>query len=221
MPMPSIPASVIQTAAIRRKYDQVAPWYDLIEGLPELLGLRLLRRELLQRAAGTVLEVAAGTGKNFRYYPRMCQITAVDASMAMLAIARQRAATLGLPITCLVMDAAALSFPDQSFDTVVSSLSTCTFPSPVAALYEMARVCRRAGRLLLLEHGRSDRAWLGRWQDRRADRHARSLGCHWNRDPLDLVHQAGLTVRTARRTFCGILHVIEAIPAIAPSVHNR
>jgi ubiquinone/menaquinone biosynthesis C-methylase UbiE len=220
MSAPSMPDSVIQTAAIRRKYDKVAPWYDLLEGLPELLGLRSLRQQLLRRAAGTVLEVAAGTGRNFRYYPRMCQITAVDASMAMLTIARQRAATLGLPITCLVMDAAALSFPDQSVDTVVSSLSTCTFPNPVAALHEMARVCRRDGRILLLEHGRSDREWLGRWQDRRADRHAKALGCRWNREPLDLVRQAGLTVCTARRTFCGIFHVIEAIPTAAPAVRN-
>lgn len=220
MSTPSIPDSGPQTTAIRRKYDRVARWYDLLEGVPELLGLRALRQELLRRAAGTVLEVAAGTGKNFRYYSKMCQIIAVDASMAMLTIARQRATTLNLPITCLVMDAAALSFPDQSFDTVVSSLSTCTFPSPVAALHEMARVCRGDGRILLLEHGRSDREWLGRWQDRRADRHARSLGCHWNRDPLALVSQAGLTVRNARRTFCGIFHVIEATPATTPSVHT-
>ena len=35
----------------------------------------------------------------------------------------------------------------------------------------MARVCKPEGRILLLEHGRSDREWLGRWQDRRDDRH--------------------------------------------------
>lgn len=72
---------------IREKYNAVAPWYDLLEGVPELLGMRKLRHRLLQRASGKVLEVAAGTGRNFRYYPSSCQITAVDLSPAMLGIA--------------------------------------------------------------------------------------------------------------------------------------
>jgi len=198
---------------IRQKYDKVAPRYDLMEAIPELLGMRRLRGSLLRRAAGKVLEIAAGTGKNLRYYSRDCQLTAVDLSPAMLEVARKRANRLGLYIPFLVMDAEALAFPDQSFDTVVSSLTVCTFPDPVAALREMARVCRADGRILLLEHGRSDREWLGRWQDRRADRHAEYLGCRWNREPLDLVHQAGLMLLAARRAFFGIFHVLEAMPS--------
>jgi ubiquinone/menaquinone biosynthesis C-methylase UbiE len=201
---------------IRQKYDKVAPRYDLLEAIPELLGLRRLRGSLLKRAAGRVLEIAAGTGKNLRYYPRSCQLTAVDLSPRMLEVARKRADRLGLHIPFLVMDAEALAFPDQSFDTVVSSLSVCTFPDPVAALREMARVCRADGRILLLEHGRSDREWLGRWQDRRADRYAEYLGCRWNREPLDLVRQAGLTLLAVRRAFFGIFHVLEAMPSGTP-----
>ncbi len=197
---------------IRQKYDRLAPWYDWLEGVSELLGVRHLRRELLERASGKVLEVAAGTGKNFRYYPRGSRLTAVDLSPSMLRIARKRAKTLGLHVPLLVMDAAALAFRDRSFDTVVSSLTVCTFPDPVAALREMARVCRADGRILLLEHGRSNREWLGRRQDRRADRHAKAAGCHWNREPLDLVRQAGLRVLAARRPFFGIFHLLEAGP---------
>jgi hypothetical protein len=69
--------------------------------------------------------------------------------------------------------------------------------------------------VLLLEHGRSDREWLGRFQDRTADRHAKQLGCHWNRQPLDLVQQAGLKIIKAHRVFFGIFHQIEAGPAPA------
>jgi len=197
---------------IRRKYNQFAPWYDLAEALPELLGVQSLRRTLLQRASGQVLEVAVGTGKNLPYYPTTCQLTAVDVSLAMVARARQQADTLGLHVHLQVMDAAHLGFPDQYFDTVVDTLALCTFPDPVAVLCEMARVCRPAGHILLLEHGRSDRAWLGRWQDRRAERHARHLGCHWNREPLELVRQAGLRLITAARRFFGIFHLLEAAP---------
>ncbi len=198
---------------IRQKYDKFALWYDLVEGIPEFLGIGKLRRELLQRASGNVLEIAVGTGKNLRYYSKTCQITAIDLSPAMLEIARKRANHLGLNITFMIMDAEALAFPDQSFDTVVSSLTLCTFPDPVAALREMARVCRVDGRILLIEHGRSDHEWLGRWQDRRADRHAEKLGCCWNREPLDFVHHAGLKPVSTRRCFFGIFHVLEATPS--------
>ncbi len=198
---------------IRQKYNEFAPKYDFFEGIPDLLlGVRRLRRELLQRASGKILEVAVGTGKNIRYYPMGCRITGVDLSSEMLRIARKRASRLDLEIPFAVMDAQVLAFPALSFDTVVSSLTTCTFPDPVAALREMARVCRADGRILLLEHGRSNREWIGQWQDCRTDRHAEFLGCHWNREPLDLIHQAGLSKLTARRTFFGIFHVLELMP---------
>jgi ubiquinone/menaquinone biosynthesis C-methylase UbiE len=197
---------------ILQKYEKFAPWYDLGEGVLEFLGVKNLRRRLLQRASNRVLEVAIGTGKNLRYYPKGCQITAVDLSPAMLDIARRHARDLSLHVTFFVMDGETLGFRDQSFDTVVDSLTLCTFPAPVVALREMARVCRTDGRILLIEHGRSERGWLGHWQDRKADRHALMLGCRWNREPLDLVRQAGLTLITARRTFFGIFHEIEAKP---------
>lgn len=197
---------------IRQKYNQLARWYARMEPILELLGVSRLRRRLLQRASGRVMEIAVGTGANLAYYPRTCRLVAMDLSPAMLALARKRADRLGLRIPFLVTDAEALAFRDQSFDTVVSSLTLCTFPDPVAALREMARVCRADGRILLLEHGRSDREWLGRWQDRRADRHAKALGCRWNREPLELVRQAGLRLIAARRTFFGIFHDIVAMP---------
>ena len=65
---------------IRQNYDRIAHWYDLIEAVPEFLGVRRLRYEILQRASGRVLDIAAGTGKNLRYYPETCQITAADMS---------------------------------------------------------------------------------------------------------------------------------------------
>jgi len=196
---------------ISAKYDRFARWYDWLEGIPNLLGLSRLRRTLLRRATGKVLEVAVGTGKNLTYYPRDCRITALDLSSEMLNVARNRAAKLSVQVSFLVADAEALPFPDNSFDTVVSSLSTCTFPNPVAALQAMARVCRPEGKVLLLEHGRSDREWLGRWQDRHADQFAKPLGCHWNREPLELAGQTGLKVYRAKRNFFGIFQQIESL----------
>jgi ubiquinone/menaquinone biosynthesis C-methylase UbiE len=197
---------------ISEKYDRFARWYDLVEGVPDLLGVRKLRRRLLRQASGNVLEVAVGTGKNLPYYPPGCRIIAMDVSREMLNVARKRAAELSMDVSFLLADAQALPFPDHSFDTVVSSLSTCTFPEAVIALQEMARVCRTEGRVLLLEHGRSNREWLGRWQDRREDSFAKQLGCHWNREPLELVRKAGLKINNSRRVFFGVFHQIEAAP---------
>ena len=197
---------------LSEKYDRFARWYDWVEGIPDRLGVSRLRRELFRRASGKVLEVAAGTGKNLAYYPPACRIIALDRSREMLKVARSRAAKLSMDVRFLVADAKNLPFRDNSFDTAVSSLSTCTFPEPIAAVQEIARVCRSRGRVLLLEHGRSDREWLGRFQDRHADQFAEPLGCHWNREPLDIVREAGLKTNTARRVFFGILHQIEAEP---------
>ena len=197
---------------ISQKYDRFAQWYDLFEGVPDLFGIKTLRQRLLGQASGKVLEVAVGTGKNLPYYPHECRIIAVDLSREMLNIARKRAAKLSMNVSFLLADAEALPFSDETFDTVVSSLSTCTFPDPVAALKEMARVCRSDGKILLLEHGRSNREWLGRWQDRHADQFAKPLGCHWNREPLELVRHTGLKVNKSQRVFFGVFHQIEAAP---------
>jgi ubiquinone/menaquinone biosynthesis C-methylase UbiE len=197
---------------VSEKYDRFARWYDWLEGVPGLLGVSRLRRRLMQGAHGRVLEIAVGTGKNLAHYPTDCWIVALDLSGEMLKVAQNRAAKRSMRVSFLVANAEALPFPDESYDTVVSSLSTCTFPQPVTALKEMARVCQREGRVLLLEHGRSDHERLGGWQDGHADQFAKPLGCHWNREPLDMVRNAGLKVSNARRSFFGIFHQIEAAP---------
>jgi ubiquinone/menaquinone biosynthesis C-methylase UbiE len=197
---------------ISRKYDRFARWYDWIEGLPDLLGVSKLRQRLLRRGSGCFLEIAVGTGKNLKFYPRGSRIIALDLSPEMLNVARQRAAKLPVNISFVLADAEALPFSEKSFDTVVSSLSACTFPNPVCAYREMARVCKPSGRILLLEHGRSDRKWLARFQDRNADKFAKPLGCHWNREPQDIAREADLKIAAKQRFFFGVFHVIEAIP---------
>ncbi len=192
------------------KYDRFARWYDSVEAALEFLGVRKLRQAMVAEASGKVLEVAVGTGKNLYYYRRDCQIIAVDLSREMLKRAQERAATLNVNVQFSLADAEALPFRDHCFDTVVSSLSTCTFPHPANALQEMARVSKPTGQILLVEHGRSDRGWLGRWQDRHEDKFAKPFGCHWNREPLELSKTAGLEIIKSKRNFFGIFYWIQA-----------
>ena len=194
------------------KYNRFARWYDCFEAILGVLGLSKLRHDVVSQAKGRVLEVAIGTGQNLQYYRSACEIIAVDVSDEMLKVARERGAKLNVRVQFLLADAEAQPFRDRCFDTIVSSLSTCTFPHPAKALQEMARVSKPFSQILLLEHGRSDRQWLGRWQDCHADKIAKPFGCHWNREPLELAKAAGLKIVRSHRSFFGIFHRIRATP---------
>ena len=170
------------------------------------------RRRQFENANGRVLDVACGTGRNFRYLPESSEVVGIDISDDMLAHARDELDGLGLDGKVHQMDAQALDFPDDSFDTVISSFSTCTFPDPIAALHEMERVCTPSGEILLLEHRRSDVAPLAWFQDWRAESHYETNGCRLNHDPLETVEQAGLTVESASTAFVGLVTAIDATP---------
>lgn len=119
-----------------------------------------------------------------------------------------------------VSDAAASPFASDSFDAVVDTFGLCSFEDPVAALREMSRVCRKGrgekdappGKIYLLEHGRSDWAWLSNILDRHADPHAKRWGCYWNRDILAIVREAGLEIQSVARYHLGTTYVIVAAP---------
>jgi ubiquinone/menaquinone biosynthesis C-methylase UbiE len=209
----AMPRITIDSAQIREIYDRLAPVYDRREALLELLLLRQYRRKLLSWAQGRVLEVAIGTGRNLPYYPPGCRITGVDLSAEMLKFAERRAARLGRDVALLPMDAHDLSFPDGSFDTVVSSLSLCTIIDPIQALTEMARVTVPGGRILLLEHGRSPHRWVSWALDRLTPRHVRRYGCHLNRNIVVLAQAADLVILNVESHLLGILQLIQARPA--------
>ena len=196
---------------VRKKYDAFAKWYDFSEGILEIF-LPGLRRELLKNAEGNVLEVGAGTGSNFKYYPSSCNLTATDFSFAMSQKAKKRAKKLGRKIDFYLMDTEKLSFPNDSFDTVVSSLSLCTYHNPINALKEMVRVCKTNGKILLLEHGASNKKWLRNYQNKKVNAHAKKLGCYLNRDISKIVDGTGLEVIELKRFFFGVFYFIRAFP---------
>ena len=170
------------------------------------------RRRQFEHANGRVLDVACGTGRNFRYLPSSSEVVGIDISDGMLAHARDELDRLERDGTVHQMDAQTLEFPDDSFDTVVSSFSTCTFPDPVAALHEMERVCTPDGEILLLEHRRSDVAPLAWLQDWRAESHYEKNGCRLNHEPLETVEQVGLPIENASTAFFGLVTAIDAVP---------
>jgi len=199
---------------LQSAYDKIADQYEKKIWFDQhVLGVARLRKKLLSKANGKILEVACGTGQNLPLFAPNSEITAVDLSPKMLEFARANAIKFGLNVNFAVMNAEKLEFADESFDTVVSTLSTCTFPNPVKALQEIKRVCRPDGLILLLEHGHSNLPWIARYQDRNEDQHYQDhAGCRWNQDPLDLVQSADLQVLKSKRSILGMFHSMEVRP---------
>src|SRR3990167_6881357 len=182
---------------IRDKYNQYAKWYDLVEGIAELI-FGKYRRELMGKAHGKVLEVGIGSGRNLRYYPKDCEIYGIDVSKEMLKRAGEKAEGLGIKIRLKEADAERLPFKKGEFDCVVDTLGLCTYPNPVKALKEMKRVCKKERRIFLLEHGRSSNGVL-RWiQEKVRKKQLERLGCHVERDIAKSVKQAGLEIMSVK-----------------------
>jgi ubiquinone/menaquinone biosynthesis C-methylase UbiE len=158
--------------------------YDRFLHSTEEAGLAEDREQLLARATGATLELGAGTGLNLEHYPKtLSRLVLTEPEDHMAKRLRQRAFELRPEAEVIEAPAEHLPVPDSSFDTVVSTLVLCTVPNQAASLSEVARVLKPGGRLLFLEHVRSDDERIARWQDR-LHRPWRFLGagCNCNRD---------------------------------------
>jgi ubiquinone/menaquinone biosynthesis C-methylase UbiE len=141
------------SAAIRKRYDRIAPYFEGIEAMMEGLIFKSWRKRLWAQVEGHhILEVGVGTGKNFDYYPKNARITAIDFSEQMLKQAEQKRARKNSNVELELMDVQSLCFADNSFDTVICSFVFCSVPSPAKGLKELYRVCKPGGQVLLLEH---------------------------------------------------------------------
>jgi ubiquinone/menaquinone biosynthesis C-methylase UbiE len=140
----------------RRQYAKEAPKYDRESAFVErwLFGSGH-RGWVCSRAAGDTLEVAIGTGLNLPSYPPGVRLTGIDLTSEMLALARERAAELGIRVRLCEGDAQALPFQDGTFDTVVCTYAMCSVPDERQTVLEMKRVLRGDGRLILVDHVRS------------------------------------------------------------------
>jgi ubiquinone/menaquinone biosynthesis C-methylase UbiE len=173
--------------------------YDPCLWLGERLGMARRRRDLLADAQGRVLEIGAGTGLNLRHYPNT--ITALTLAEPAEPMARALEQRLGRAGEVHRAPAEALPFEDDSFDTVVSTLVLCTVEDPQQAIREIARVLRPGGRLLFLEHVRSETERWARWQDRlERPWAALAWGCRCNRRTLDHLARGPLRIEDTRRT---------------------
>ena len=141
-----------RTERWHRYWDKKSRSYDREMRFMERVLFADSRSWACSQASGEVLEVAVGTGLNLAAYPADLRLTGVDLSEQMLAIATTRAAELGRDVDLRQGDAHHLPFAEATFDTVVCTFGLCAIPDMDAALDEMTRVLKPAGRLILVDH---------------------------------------------------------------------
>ena len=178
-----------------------AALYDRLMAGTEQAGLADHRRRLLRRARGRVLEIGGGTGVNLPYYgDSVDELVLAEPDEPMARRLERKVAGADLRARIVRAPAEALPFEDGSFDTVVSTLVLCTVSDQERALAEIRRVLKPSGRLLFLEHVRSDDPKLARWQDRLVGVYRRiGHGCNCNRDTLAGIARAGFAVADVER----------------------
>jgi ubiquinone/menaquinone biosynthesis C-methylase UbiE len=160
----------------------IFPW--ILEWAMNREALNRLRRELLSEARGEVLEIGFGTGVNLPFYPLgVRKLTTADPNPGMRARAQKRILASPRFVDTWMVTAETLPMPDNTFDTVVSTMTLCSISDADAAIREVYRVLKPGGRLLFLEHGSSPDRNVKFWQDLLTPV-SKSLGdgCHLNRN---------------------------------------
>ncbi len=198
------------TKKTKKKYDRFAKFYDLFEGGMEKKKFSCWRKQILGNLKGNILEIGVGTGKNLKYYNQNAKVVGIDLSPKMLAKAKDKLKILrNKNIKLEEADAQKLKFKDNSFDYVVCTFVLCSVPDPVKALKEMKRVVKKKGKILMLEHTKSDYFIIKVFQYIHNPLSKALLGVNINRDTLGNIRKVGLEPKYKDLAFFDVFKKIE------------
>ncbi len=191
-----------------QSYDEIAPHYDQGMAWIERWFLDGLRAETLRRLPlnARILEVGAGTGRNFVFYPAGSTAVASEPSREMLRIAESKLPSDGIRL--LQSEAERLPFASGSFDAAFATLVFCSVNSPEHAFAEMRRVVKPGGSVVLLEHVRP-RGLLGLVFDLISLITVPLFDDHLNRRTSDEARRSGFEVVKVEKRKLGIINLIE------------
>jgi len=190
-----------------RTYDEVAPHYDAAMRPLDRWFLARLRASTLRCLPNDsrILEIGAGTGLNFIYYPDNALGVATEPSTEMLRLAAEKRRPRGVKL--LQSCAEALPFKNNSFDAAFATLVFCSVKSPAEVFSELRRVVRPGGTVLLLEHVRP-KGLLGPVFDLLNLLTVAFFDDHFNRRTADEARASGLDVLRIDKSMLGIINLI-------------
>ena len=180
-----------ETEIIKKRYNRASTFYDIMEAPMEAMALKSWRVDAMKELKGKVLEIGVGTGKNIEYYTEGLDITAIDFSEKMLEKAKKKAILHNKKINLLLMDAQQMEFANDTFDTVFTTCVFCSVPDPVKGLLEIMRVCKPGGKIVMIEHVRSEKKVLGIIMDILNPLVVNFYGANINRRTLENINKAG------------------------------
>lgn len=207
----------------------VAKSYDkALSGMEEhFLGEQ--RRQLLSKAKGQVLEIGAGTGVNFPYYPEKCQVLAIEPSTPMRekALAKMDDKNIKAQINIQGLSVEELEgsglIPLEGFDTIVATLVLCSLPKAEPIIEKFDHWLKLDGRVLVIEHIQSShplKATLFNWLTPLWRRLAE--GCHLNRSTDRLLRKLPFKLVQENYFRKGIpFYVAEYLKTIDRSVYEE
>jgi phosphatidylethanolamine/phosphatidyl-N-methylethanolamine N-methyltransferase len=194
---------VMDTASVRHAYRRWAPVYDHTFGQVAEAG-RKHAVEIINKRKGRVLEVGVGTGLSLPCYGAHLSVTGIDLSPEMLEKAREKVVRKKLDNVEALheMDAGALAFPDETFDTVVAMYVMTVVPDPDKVMKELERVCAPGGEVILVNHFSQEEGIRG-WLERRLAPFADLIGWHsvFEVDRVLICDDLRLVERRALRPF--------------------
>lgn len=167
--------------------------------------LNKARKSLIKKASHRVLEIGSGTGINFPLYNRVT-VDAIEPNSAMIKKSLKRKSTATVPIQVHKQTAETLNFPENTFNSVVSTLVFCTIPDPVKALQKIQYVAKPGATILFLEHVKVKQPFIAKSQDILTPLWKRVAGnCHLNRNTLAHIRNSGLEIEDITTYYKGLL----------------
>jgi len=171
----------------------MAHFYDRALQRTEQLCLRAWRAELLMKASGETLEIGAGTGANLPHYPDHCRVLLSEPDRHMRRqLARKIHHHGAIQVELHHWPAEAISLPDASLDTIVSTLVLCSVENLQHCVQDLFRLLRPGGQLLFIEHVQAVNQRLAHWQRCLTPLWKYCCGnCHLDRDTTGALSEAG------------------------------